>query len=220
MQRVAQGLGRRGTSRAWGSKSNQTRGRGEAVTSLPLFLSVSQMEKFGEELVEAEARKEQKYQPLSPEAAVLNLMDSMCRQGESLQAQETRRQRLWRKWRRRRREAEGRALCGSAAFYLFPSLGVRVTLHLGPSCSVGSVTPAVVMLMEGPLTGGTPSSAGLPQLPGRIPAPVPAGRGQPVGPEPDPRQPRPSQSEPTAKCPFQAQAMTFLSPKLQKRNEI
>lgn len=41
-----------------------------------------------------------------------------------------------------------------------------------------------------------------------------------MGSEPNPRQQPPFQSEPTAKCTFQAQAVTFLSPKLQKRNEI
>ena len=108
---------------------------------------------------------------------------------------------------------------GAAPLYLLPSLlGLGLPCIWGPSCSVGSVTSAVVMLMQGPHTGlplHQPAHIG-----SWIPAPIPSGRGQSVGPEPSPRQQTPSQSEPAAKGTFQAQAVTFLSPKLQKRNEI
>ena len=101
---------------------------------------------------------------------------------------------------------------------------VRVTLPLGPPllCGVCDISCCDVngAPLPAPHTGGTPALASPHQLLGRIPAPIPSGRGQSVGPEPNPRQQPPSQSEPTAKCTFQAQAVTFLSPKLQKRNEI
>lgn len=78
--------------------------------------------------------------------------------------------------------------------YLFQSLvGLGLPCIWSPSCFVGSVTSAVVMVMEGPLTGGTPSSASPHQLPERMQAPHLFGRGLDVGPELDPRQQAPPQ---------------------------
>lgn len=128
------------------------------------------------------------------------------------------RQRLLRKCK----EEEGPGfVCESSPSICFIAVGVRVTLHLGPQllCGVCDISPCDDNGW-GSHTGGTSSFANPYQLPERIEALVPLGWGQAVGPELDPKQQCPSQTEPTVQCTFQAQAMTFLSPKLQKRKGI
>lgn len=95
--------------------------------------------------------------------------------------------------------------------YLFQSLvGLGLPCLWGPSCSVGSVTSAVVMVMDGPLSQGRPSPASPRQLPERIADLFPQG-GDRMWAQHWTQDNSPSQSEPTAKCTFQTQAMTFLS---------
>lgn len=90
---------------------------------------------------------------------------------------------------------------GELPLYLFQSLvGLGLPCIWGPSCFVGSVTLAVVMVMEGSLSQGAPFTGQPHQFPERSRASVPSGWGQDVGPELDPRQQTaPSQSETTAK---------------------
>lgn len=54
----------------------------------------------------------------------------------------------WRKWKEEEEGSGAWALCGRAPpLSVSIAGGVRVTLHLGPSCSVGSVASAIVMVM-------------------------------------------------------------------------
>lgn len=169
-------------------------------------------------------REEKALPTLYPGGLSFDLMDTVCRNERASRPKRPEDKGSRGSAGRRRGVVGARHCAGAPPLYLFQSLlGLGLPCLWGPGSSVGSVTSAVVMLMEPPCpppTGGTPALASPHQLLGRIPAPIPSGRGQSVGPEPNPRQQPPFQSEPTAKCTFQAQAVTFLSPKLQKRNEI
>lgn len=98
--------------------------------------------------IEADKRRTGgKCQTLSPKASVLHLMGSVCWNERGSETPGTSGQRLEEvggggggKW--------AWALCGRAApLSVSIAGGVRVTLHLGPSCSVGSVASAIVMVM-------------------------------------------------------------------------
>lgn len=146
-------------------------------------------------------------------------MDGVCREWERLQALGTRRQRLLRKCKGEEERSEGQALCGRATpLSVSIAGGVRVTLHLGPQLLCGVCD---ISCCDGNGWASRRRHPLLGQPLEKIEASIPSGWGPPGGLESDPRQQPPSyQSEPTAKCNFQAQAVTFLSPKLQKRNGI
>lgn len=166
--------------------------------------------------------RERKRQTLSPEASVLNLMGSVCREWERLQAQGTSGQRLLRKWKEEEERSEACALCGRATpLSVSITGGVRVTLHLGPQLLCGVCDISCCNGNGGPsLTGGTlhwPAHISS-QREVELLFPQGGGRMWAQNWTHDNKQPPPSLKPPLST--FQAQGMTFLSPKLQKSNGI
>lgn len=123
----------------------------------------------------------------------------------------------WRKWKEEEEGSGAWALCGRAPpLSVSIAGGVRVTLHLGPSCSMGSLASAIVMVMGASHRDALPWPAT--QGPQRGPRCCPLGWGR-MWPRMDAGQ-QPPPVLTAAKCTFQTQALTFLSPELQKGNGI
>lgn len=132
----------------------------------------------------------------------------------------TRRQRLLRKWKEEEEGSGAWALCGRATpLSVSIAGGVRVTLHSGPQLLWGVCDISRCDGNGGASLTGHPSLASPRQLPERIGALFPQGGGR-MWAQNWTQDNSPPRSEPTAKCTFQTQGMTFLSPKLQKRNGI